>query len=111
MARTANAAVAAQWRERLADWRRSQLSVAEFCRREHLSEPSFYQWRRRLERRQGHEAPRFVELPAATWPAPPGVQVTLPSGAVVTLPAQASSDLVTAVIRAALLAPGKDERC
>ena len=37
------------WRERLARWRRSGLSVREFCWREELSEPSFYVWRRRLK--------------------------------------------------------------
>ena len=37
------------WRERLSRFRRGNLTVAEFCRREGVSNPSFYQWRKRLE--------------------------------------------------------------
>ena len=40
--------VAAKWRERLARWQRLQCSISEFCRREGISQPSFFQWRRRL---------------------------------------------------------------
>ena len=36
------------WRRRLRDWRRSRLSVREFCDWHALSEPSFYAWRREL---------------------------------------------------------------
>jgi hypothetical protein len=108
MARTADAKIARLWRERLARWQRADLSVAEFCRRERVSEPSFYQWRRRLRPVDG-DAPRFVELPA--WPSMAAVQMTLPSGAVVTIPAQASADMIRAVIRAALPPAGEDPRC
>jgi hypothetical protein len=41
--------VVARWRERLARWRASGLSVAEFSRREGVHPVSFYGWRRRLE--------------------------------------------------------------
>lgn len=40
---------AERWRERVARWRASGLSVAEFCLREGLSSPSFYIWRKRLQ--------------------------------------------------------------
>lgn len=40
------------WSSCVARWRRSGLSVREFCRREALSEPSFYAWRRILTQRQ-----------------------------------------------------------
>jgi hypothetical protein len=98
-----------QWRERLARWQRANVSVAEFCRRERVSQPSFYQWRRRLRPRPSGRAPRFVELPAL--PRAAAVLVTLPSGAVVTLPAQTSADMVGAVIRAALHPAGEDPQC
>lgn len=39
---------AAVWEERLRRYKRSGLTVAEFCQREAVSVPSFYQWRRRL---------------------------------------------------------------
>ena len=45
------AAVARLWRERLARWRQSGISISEFCRREKLSQPSFFQWRKRLAKK------------------------------------------------------------
>ena len=105
MARKSNGALAAEWRRRLARWRRSKLSIVAFCRQEQVSQPSFFQWRRRLAALDPAEEPRrFVQLAPTVWPAG-GVQVTLPSGAVVSLPAQASAELVMAAIRAALVIP------
>lgn len=45
------------WQARVAQWRRSGLSVREFCEREALSEPLFYSWRRELARRELSEVP------------------------------------------------------
>jgi hypothetical protein len=39
------------WRRTLKDWRRSRLSVREFCDWQTLSEASFYAWRRELAQR------------------------------------------------------------
>ncbi|MGH7135977.1 MAG: IS66 family insertion sequence element accessory protein TnpA, partial [Pirellulales bacterium] len=36
------------WERCVSRWRKSGLSVREFCRREALSEPLFYSWRREL---------------------------------------------------------------
>ena len=44
-----------EWRSRLARFRRENLTVAEFCRREGLTKHTFYAWRRRL--RADHEKP------------------------------------------------------
>lgn len=38
----------AQWRKRIEEQSRSGLSVRAFCRHEGITEPSFYDWRRRL---------------------------------------------------------------
>jgi len=46
-----SAAKEACWRGRLRDQAGSGLSVRAFCRRDGLSEPSFYAWRRELEKR------------------------------------------------------------
>lgn len=64
--RGTRAEVAARWRERIARWQRLQCSITEFCRRERISQPSFFQWRKRLaaagegqaHRRQPAVAPR-----------------------------------------------------
>jgi transposase-like protein len=37
------------WQERLARFEGGGLTVAGFCRREGVSQPSFYQWRKRLQ--------------------------------------------------------------
>ena len=39
------------WRHLVKEWRRSGLSVREFCDWQALSEPSFYAWRRELATR------------------------------------------------------------
>lgn len=48
MERRSRTAAAARWRERLARWQRRGGSISEFCRREGISQPSFFQWRKRL---------------------------------------------------------------
>lgn len=85
-----------QWRERLARWRRFGGSVGEFCRREQVSQASFFQWRKRLagdvasSRDEGEpRTPAFVPVQVVAPPsmahqvvAPPGVAhqvVALPS--------------------------------
>jgi hypothetical protein len=117
MGRLASAALAARWRERIDRWRSSGLSVAEFCRREGISEPSFFAWRKRLAGRRAKspvrrqaKSPRFVELPPLAWSAMAGVQIALPGGAIVTLSPQATTELVTAAIRAAMPAPAAEVR-
>jgi transposase-like protein len=48
MAQQANRVLWDQWRQRIDRQRVSGLSIAEFCRRERLSPPGFYVWRRKL---------------------------------------------------------------
>jgi hypothetical protein len=52
-----------EWQRRMARFREAQQSVAEFCRQEGVSAPSFYQWRKRLARR-----PRPAEEAAGFLP-------------------------------------------
>ncbi|HZL28529.1 MAG TPA: hypothetical protein VFC39_18545, partial [Acidobacteriaceae bacterium] len=40
-----------EWQERLARFQRSGTSIAQFCRDEGVSPPSFYIWRRKLRRK------------------------------------------------------------
>ena len=74
------------WQGCVTRWRRSGLSVREFCRREALSEPSFYSWRRELARREEGQAvphrssrPRFRSMQRPTAFVP--VQVIAPQAA------------------------------
>ncbi|HEX4000847.1 MAG TPA: hypothetical protein VHX65_20030 [Pirellulales bacterium] len=54
------------WREALAQFGGSGLSVREFCRREKLGEPLFYAWRRTIAER---DAAPSSENPATSRPA------------------------------------------
>jgi hypothetical protein len=79
------------WRSTLVQWRKSGLSVRDFCRRRQLSEPSFYAWRRELAKREQSRtaALAFVPVQVCAEPLPgvgPGeaiVEVVLPDGLVV----------------------------
>ena len=44
-----------QWRRWIDQWRSSGLSVRIFCGQRGLSEPSFYQWRKILQRRAAED--------------------------------------------------------
>ena len=95
------------WREVVASWRRSGQSVRAFCAQADLSEPSFYAWRRTLQsrererERQRPTAPSGPTLvPVRVVPDVP-VEVVLPNGLVIRMPAgadvQAVAKLVTAL--------------
>ena len=78
-----------EWLDRLRRFRRSNLSVTEFCRREKVSVPSYYQWRRKLadatsEAGAGRQPATFIPVQVAS---PADLQVAFPNGARVTLPA------------------------
>jgi transposase-like protein len=91
---------AAFWRRVVARWRRSQLTVRDFCRQEQLSEPSFYAWRRTLAERADSTPPRerrttrqsapfFVPLRVAAEAnasTPPPLEIVLGRGRVVRVP-------------------------
>jgi hypothetical protein len=86
-----------QWRERVASWQRSGLSIRAFCVQHGLIETSFSYWKRELRKRYAAAStvpaksssgkksrPTFVPLtvmPAATV----SVEVRCPSGHVVCL--------------------------
>jgi hypothetical protein len=110
MVRSRSVELAQLWRERLERQAQAKCSVAEFCRREGVSQPAFYHWRKRLQsgprwRTRRPSSPgedlRFVSvaMPAALLAA--GVQIDLPSGAIVRLSHQAPAEIVAAAVRAA----------
>jgi transposase-like protein len=70
------------WRHWIQLWKTSGLTVPDFCARHHLSQPSFYAWRRKLQQRDA-AATTFVpvrivpdEPPASATP----IEVVLTSG-------------------------------
>jgi hypothetical protein len=77
------------WRDRVARWKVSGLSVRDFCTREGLPEPSFYSWRRSLAHRDAAAAappaPAFVPLHVRD-DAPPVLELVLSSGHTLRIP-------------------------
>ena len=79
----------AAWRDRITRWRASGRNVRDFCRREGLSEPSFYSWRRTLAERDADaasDAPVFVPVHVRAGPTSPALEVVLRSGHVLRVP-------------------------
>ncbi len=58
-----------QWRRWIGEWRASGLSARAFCERRGLALPTFYAWRRTLERRAA-EVPAFVPVQVVAEAAP-----------------------------------------
>ena len=71
------------WRTVLACWRRSGLSVRAFCRAEGLCEPTFYLWRRKLDRNQP-KPPAFLPVQIVSERDEPpmirGIEIVLANG-------------------------------
>ena len=106
-----------QWRERVASWRSSGLTVRAFCLRHGVRETAFHFWKRELRARDGASAtspkPTFVPvtiLPNAgpQTPSVGPVEVRCPSGHVVILPSCDGSSLAN--LFAALTAPVSEGR-
>jgi transposase-like protein len=114
MGRGSDAGRHVMWRQRLERFAGWTGTVAEFCRREGVTQPTFYQWRKRLrlagepatggaakglpgagaadEAKPGR-AP-FVELSLAARAA---VEIELPNGTVVRIPADREGALRVAI--------------
>ena len=117
MAREVNQSLREEWRKRIAGQQQSGLTVAKFCRRESVSQATFYSWRRKLQsprakKTSGHQkevartnregqspATRsslpFVQLPLSAPSSCPWIEVVLAEGTVIRLPQQNLAALQT----------------
>jgi transposase len=59
------------WRRMVRQWRRSGLSIRDFCAERQISEGNFYAWRRTIAERDA-QAARFVPVHVVTDPKPAG---------------------------------------
>jgi transposase-like protein len=98
MPRTKDFAKRQLWKNRLAQFQASRLSVAQFCRSVGCSAPSFYQWRRKLEGTRS--LPPFLEIQTPDHRAPT-IEVKLPSGISILLPVEALDSLAQILERVA----------
>lgn len=100
-----NSPLEGTWRDRVARWKASGLSVRAFCRAEGLSEPSFYSWRRTIAERDAAIAaapstPAFVPLHVVSPASPPARELILRSGHVLRIPHGCDPDQVRVVLAA-----------
>jgi hypothetical protein len=97
-----------RWRDLIARWERSDLTVRDFCSDHRISEPSFYAWRRELATRDREPRPATPPVPTfvPVRVAPPvGVEVVLPTGVVVRVPSGADPAAVARLVMALGTAP------
>jgi len=100
------------WREQVSLWQRSGLTIRQYCLQHHVNEPNFYAWRRELARRDEvavAPAPSASRAKAAsiTWmpvtitsSTPPMVEVQLPTGTVLRVPAGVESMTLERILTA-----------
>ena len=88
------------WRGQIEGQAASALTAREWCLREQLSEPSFYAWRRKLAQRDRERSAasptvvnqRFLPIRLTTLAAS-NVELQLPSGLLIRVPAQETAAL------------------
>jgi hypothetical protein len=102
------------WRERLDRFEASGLSVKEFCVRESVSNPSFYQWRKKLADagRNGQQRTRPNAMsafqPVRVTPVAEVLSIEFPGGARLCVPTS-NLDLARAVTREVAMASRLDD--
>ena len=99
------------WHARMERYRRSNLTVVEFCRRERVSTPSFYQWRKKLGaddfaggRQLRVAEPKFVPVVLTEALAGAVPTLRLPGGASIELPASLAKRQLTELLAACVAA-------
>ena len=82
------------WREVLEDWKRSGLSITEFCRQRNLKTVTFHRWKTRLQSTDTTMSSKTTFLPITLMPET-SVEIALPNGIVLKLPLAADPILIT----------------
>jgi hypothetical protein len=114
MARTADPHLAERWRARIRQQADSDLTIAQFCRRERLSTASFHAWKRRLRiqdlaarRPATPQPPAFLpvtlQVPLPASGQPPAIDAELPNGVRLRIPvadARLARQMIHALARA-----------
>jgi len=93
------------WTRMMARWRRSGQTVAVFCQANQISNPSFYQWRKRLAEAKASRpktgTPSFVPVTVvSTAPSGPAAEFVFGSGRVLRLFGEVSADRLAALAKA-----------
>ena len=115
MSRERDPGLRERWRKRLERFRRCELTVAEFCKREAVSTAAFYAWQRQLRSKAAAAvAPVFVPLRLAAdgdrQPMAQELRLELPNGTRVRL-VQPDRGAVQVLIAAAGALPAEVTPC
>ena len=97
-----DAAATRRWVERLERFAARDQTVAAFCAAEGVSQSNFYLWRRRLAQppTTAPNQPRLVPIRVTPPPVPATpIELALPSGTVLRLPADTRPELIVAILR------------
>ncbi len=94
------------WRLVLDEFTASGLSGREFCRREKLSESSFYSWRRELRKRDSthrarprkQAAPTLIEVVTRSTSVSTPIEIETPTGFTIRLDAQMNRETLASVL-------------
>ena len=91
------------WSARMARYHDCNLTVAEFCRREGVSVPSFYQWKKKLSEGAKEAPPAFlpIEIKSSAGSVT-AAKLTLPGGATMELGESLSDASLRRILRAVL---------
>jgi hypothetical protein len=87
-----------RWTERLARYHQAKQTVADFCAAEGISQANFYFWKRKLALAP-RQPPALVPIQVTPPPTTTGLELVLPSGAVLRFPATSTPTLIAAVLR------------
>ena len=98
------------WREHVSSWQRSGLSIRKYCMQHQLSEANLYAWRRELTRRDevgGAKPIQRAKPSSVTWmpvtvtsSTTPVVEVQLPTGAILRVPAGVDRQTLEGILTA-----------
>ena len=82
-----------QWKSWLSEHPSSGLTVAEFCIRQGIQPQSFYRWRRKLAQEEATSSAAVQESPfvSVSMISMSSIEIDLPCGATVRVPADQSS--------------------
>lgn len=100
----------ADWREVLAEWQDSGLSIRGFCRRQGIAEARFYYWRKRLNI-EGHPQDttsrlatflpvQIKKISTPCYSSGSYVELFLPGGVIVRFSGEISDDRLLRVLKA-----------
>jgi hypothetical protein len=101
MPRTSNPQILTRWQERLTRYAATDQTVAQFCRCEGVSAPSFYRWKKRLASHAKIQPAQFVPL-TLSMAQQQATTLTLPGGASLDLPSELSHARLTQVLAAVI---------